>query len=94
MERVVVFVSKQDSRAYVKCGCRGGLLQKFIPVCCTISTVVRYPVFDCKWEHNAGLILVATSCLLHLATKFLDVVLRVLQPSQYTSGIGKISHKL
>ena len=60
----MAFVSSQDSRAYVQRGCRGGHLQKFIPVCCTISTVAHYPLSDCKQlEHNAGLILVATSCL-------------------------------
>jgi len=73
-------------------------LQKFVPVCLRMFTVVLYPVYvcDCKQpEHNAGLIItVVRSYLLHLATQFLDVVLRVLQPSQYTSGIGKISHKL
>ena len=40
-----------------------------------LSTVAHYPVSDCKREHNAGLILVATSCLLHLTTQFLCIVL-------------------
>ena len=74
--------------------CKSRHLQKFIPVCLRMSTVVLHHVYICdceQLEHNAGLILVAISCLLHLATKFLGVVLRVLQPSQYTSGIGKIS---
>ena len=55
-------------------------LQKFVPVCLRMSTVVLYPVYvcDCKQpEHNAGLIItVVRSYLLHLATQFLGVVLR------------------
>ena len=74
MERVVVFVSSQRPvipelmcNVVVEVG-----MYRSSSVCCTISTVVCCPLPNCKQpEHNAGLIIVATSCLLHLATQFL-----------------------